>query len=261
MVVRARLLRARRDPAALNDARRHTEFLLGVACPGIDLDDAAMRYLEFMTWRGELRWHPRCITRQRVLGLDDLLAVRDPQRGLIVNFMHHGHIAGAFPSLSRAGLPCHVVAGDNHFGPEAPEYSRQQLRVVSMGAAGVINVAEGSTPMKEVLSRGGSLAIATDVPGRTPITFVGRKLLGSSGAARIAFDTNAPVITVTTHRDGDGLHLRLSAPLEPTDFASPLHLLGELVARHERAILAWPEAYEQPLNRWGRRVPGRAQEG
>ena len=45
--------------------------------------------------------------------------------------------------------------------------------------------------------------------------------------------------------------MRVHEPLDPADFATPTALLEEMVKQHERAILAWPEATDLPLSRWG----------
>jgi lauroyl/myristoyl acyltransferase len=106
------------------------------------------------------------------------------------------------------------------------------------------------------LRPGSTLAIASDVPGRTPVEFLGRPVLGSFGAARIAMLADAPVVLVTAHRDGDGgSYLRVHPPLEPRDFTDPAVLLAEILRRHGEAVLAWPEALDAPLARWGRVEP------
>ena len=102
-----------------------------------------------------------------------------------------------------------------------------------------------------MLESRGILGIASDVPGRTPVTFLGRRVVGSFGAPRMATTTNSPVVLVTARRDAGGSYLQLDPPLEPADFADPGALLDEMLRRHGEAILAWPEALESPLARFG----------
>ena len=97
----------------------------------------------------------------------------------------------------------------------------------------------------------GPVAVATDVPGRTPVEFLGRRLVGSSGAVRAAYEAGTPVLSASMHRDGDGRPFyRLSEPLRPAEFDSTEALLQELLRRQEAAVLAWPEAYYDPLTKW-----------
>ena len=83
------------------------------------------------------------------------------------------------------------------------------------------------------------------------MSFVGRQVLGSFGAARLATDTDSPVIVMTTRR-GRRRPLRPAArALRAVDFASPKELLEALLRIHEARQLAEPEATDLPLSRWG----------
>ena len=44
--------------------------------------------------------------------------------------------------------------------------------------------------------------------------------------------------------------VRLSEPLDPAQFDGAQELLAELVARHEKAVLAWPEVAYLPTTCW-----------
>ena len=76
----------------------------------------------------------------------------------------------------------------------------------------------GTQGIVDLLTRGAVVAIASDVPGRTPMTLVGREVLGSFGAARLAMTTGSPVVLLTSERDERGEHVRLHAPLHPQNF-------------------------------------------
>jgi hypothetical protein len=64
--VRRRVRRAQADPVAVAVARRQMEFLLGVRRPEADLDEVALRHVEHVVMRRELRWRPQLITRLRI---------------------------------------------------------------------------------------------------------------------------------------------------------------------------------------------------
>lgn len=103
-LVKVRLRRALSDPHELEVARDQMTFLLEHGDPSADIEAAAPRYVERMTWRAELRYHPELITHQPVTGIEHVLATSGPTGGLIINFMHHGQFDGAFGSLSAPGF-------------------------------------------------------------------------------------------------------------------------------------------------------------
>jgi lauroyl/myristoyl acyltransferase len=247
-VVRTRARRAHRNPLIRHQARLQMEFLLARTRPDADLDEVARRHIEHETWRSELRWHPRMM-RQRVEGAELLREyTADSGRGVVVSWMHHGMDAG--DSLAHAGLRFTIVAHRNWFEPDTPRWMRQGLRVNSAGQD-VISVAEGSAGIKKRLAAGAAVVLSLDVPGRTEVTFAGRRVLGTSGAARIATEMDVPVVLWTSHRDADGRpYQKLSEPIEPRDFGSVEELLAELLRRHEKVVLDWPEAVQWSSRRW-----------
>jgi lauroyl/myristoyl acyltransferase len=127
---------------------------------------------------------------------------------------------------------------------------RQHLRLVSSGGNRLVGADVGAEGMLKLLKQGAVLGIAADVPGNTPVTFAGQTVLGTSGAARLALATGAPVVLVTFEVDGAGPYVQISEPLRPQDFDSAPALLAAILAGHERAVLAQPEAVDIPLSRW-----------
>lgn len=226
-------------------------FLLEYTVRAPEIPEIAREYAEFALLRGYRRWHPGALSRQRVVGIEWLTTKRDPERGVLVNFMHHGQYDGMFPSLARAGVGVHAVVAPEAFDPTAPIQLRQHFKVASfMPSTTLVPASVGTAGMIELLEQRAVLAIASDVAGRTPITFLGRPMLGSFGAARVATRTNSPVVLVTSHQGADGNPwLQVHEPLEPSDFTDPADLLAEIIRRHEPAVLAWPAAYDSPYRR------------
>ena len=237
-----------RRTAVRDDARRQMGFLVGDAHP--ELDALARDYAFEMARRGELRWHPRLANDVRLEGAEHLLAAAAPGRGVVLSFMHHGLYDRSFTAVGRLGLPLSMVVHPYMLGDDAPGWIRQHVRVNTQGGGAAVSAEIGTAGMADLLARGGVVALASDVPGRTPVTFAGRRVLGSFGAARIAADNGAPVVVMTSARDEHGEVLRLHPALDPSDFASPHDLLTALLAQHEAAILAWPEATDLPCSRW-----------
>jgi lauroyl/myristoyl acyltransferase len=129
-------------------------------------------------------------------------------------------------------------------------FMRQHTRLCAMG--GTLHSTEiGSRGIADLLRQGLPVFVASDVKGRSPVRFLGQERVGSSGAPRIAQQTGSPVVVMTFERDGDDPRVRLHEPLDPAAFETPEALLDAMLARHESAVRAWPEAYDEPLKRWG----------
>jgi lauroyl/myristoyl acyltransferase len=226
-------------------------FLLEHARPDADLDAAARAYVRYQARRGELRWHPELITSLRVEGMDNLVAARARGRGVVLNFVHHGYYDGAFPSIARLGVPTHMVVYPYMLESDAPTWLRQHVKVAQMNGGNAVSAAVGTDALLDLLRRGEVVALASDVPGRTPLRFAGREVLGSFGAARLAVSAGAPVVVMTSEETGGGPIIRLHDPLNPAAHATPQGLLERMLAIHEAVQLRWPEATDLPLSRWG----------
>lgn len=251
-LVRARTRRKLRSPQTVAAAREEMAWLLDAVADPAEVERATLAYLERDTWRSELRWHPRMIIGLPVEGVEHLQRAHALGRGVVLSFLHHGHYEATTPAISAAAdLPLHIAISPEMVGPTAPAFLRQHVRVGLHGRSTGVNVGAGAGVLVDVLTGGGILAIATDVPGRTPVRFLGKDRRGSSGAARIAAGTNSPVIVLTAHQEDGQLGLRLAEAVEPRDFESPDALLTHLLAAQEPAITAWPEGYHQPRLRWG----------
>lgn len=229
------------------------EFVLGKSERADEVEALAAPYFVQQALRNYMRYKPRQITKQPVRNIELISTARDASRPLILSFFHHHRFDGMFASLKRAGAaPITILAIAEGLDPNTMKALRQHMKVVAMG--GTLRPATGGTDaLVADLKPGVVMAIASDVPGRTPVDFLGRRVLGSFGAARVATLANAPVVCVTSHQDGDGgSYLQLHEPLEPSNFADPADLLAEIMRIQGEAVLAWPEALEFPLLRFGK---------
>ncbi|MBZ5737660.1 hypothetical protein [Nocardioides mangrovi] len=249
-----------RRESVRQDARTQMGFLLDHTRPDADLERVARAYVHAQAVRGELRWHPRLLTSLRVEGVEHLRTASEQGRGVLLSFLHHGHYDGAFPSIARLGFPGHMVAYPYMLTDEAPVWLRQHVAISCMNGGTPVSADVGAAGMVELLERGQILAIATDVPGRTPVRFLGREVLGSFGAARLASAAGAPVVVLTTERDAQGAFVRLHEPLDSRG-AEPRDLLDRILAIHEPVLLRWPEHTDIPLARWGLPAPAEAARG
>ena len=237
--------------AVREDARAQMRFLLERTRTDADLDAVARAYVKHQIRRGELRWHPELLTGLRVVGLEHLTAARSRGKGVVLSFAHHGFYDGAFPSIAREGVPCHMVAYGYMLRPDAPAWLRQHVAVATAGGGRAVSAEIGHAGLVELLGRGEVVAIASDVPGRTPVRFAGRDVLGSFGAARVSAETGAPTVVLTTEVDEDGPLIRLHEPLLPSGPGSARGLLDSILRVHEEVQLRWPEATDIPVSRWG----------
>jgi len=232
------------------DQEAQMRFLLEHTERADEIPELARGYAEQMMLRSYLRWHPRQITRQPVRDVEWLTTRRDPERPVVLSFLHHHRYDGMFGSLARAGVACDIVTLPDALAPDAPVQIKQHIRVVRRGGR-MIPTTGGTEALIAGMVPSTTLAIASDVPGRTPVEFLGRKVLGSFGAARIATMTDSPVVLVTAHRDGASSYLQIHEPLEPRTYGDAAGLLDEILRLHGEAVLAWPEALDSPRARWG----------
>ncbi|MET3960905.1 lauroyl/myristoyl acyltransferase [Marmoricola sp. OAE513] len=241
-------------------------FLLEYTDRVHEVPQIAREYAEFDVLRNYRRWHPKHLSRQPVEDVEKFLEARSRGRGVIISFVHHGQYNGVVSSMARvaddlAGVPkserpgfiVNGVVSPEAFDKKAPLALRQHFKVCAYGPnIKLMSATDGTGPMIEILENGGVLAIAFDVAGRTPIKFLGRDMLGSFGMARLAVQTNVPVVIISSHKGADGLpYGRVHDAIEPSDFPDPADLLAEIIRRHEPAILEWPAAYDSPHSRLG----------
>jgi lauroyl/myristoyl acyltransferase len=104
--------------------------------------------------------------------------------------------------------------------------------------------------MLDALRRGEVVAIGSDVPGRTPMTFLGREVLGASGMQKLAIETGAMICPMTVRPHRIDQRLVCEEPIDSREFTDPAALQQAVLARHEPSILAWPAAYSFPAHRW-----------
>jgi lauroyl/myristoyl acyltransferase len=249
------LVKRRLDKVWENDAFRAEQeaemrFLLGCSERASEIPELAYAYAEQMMTRAYMRWHPKVVTSQRIKGLE-FLSRRDESRSVILSFMHHHRYEAMFGSILRAGgPPTKVVVTEAITKPEAGIAFAQHMRVARRGGP-IVHAEIGTQGLAAELTPGVVMGLAPDFPGRTPVTFLGRKVLAPFGTPRLAQLTNSQIVVATNHRDDEGPYVQLHAPIEPADYADPTDLLVDLLGRFEQPILEWPEALESPRARFG----------
>lgn len=243
--------RGKKKQSMRDMARTELTFLLGEGVAPERLELLIDGYIEQWFIRAELRWRYKALADVEVKGMDGLKAARDAGNGVVLNFMHHGNFEGAIARLALDGVPQTVLLSDAYFNEKISD-TRRQLLVLTIRDNIPHTVAQGRDAITNLLHEGRVIALATDVPGRAPMTFLGQERVCSSGAARTAAAAGSPVVVITSRQDAKGkAYIQLSDPMHPADYESPEALLEAMVRYHEDAVRAWPEAYDSPTTRWG----------
>ncbi|WP_375491203.1 hypothetical protein [uncultured Jatrophihabitans sp.] len=243
------------DPRAQTDARDQMEVLLRHTGSQYDFDQLGRQYMYETLRRDEMAFRPWLTTAMPVQRLDVLRAAHAGGRGVILNFMHHGQYGGVFPSINRHGISLHIVGDKWYRTPSSMSWgdlrARQHIATVcSNGVRALVAESGVYTTMCDMLRAGDVIAIASDLPGSTPTTFLGRPVKAASGAARLAKETGAALVPVTAHRGGKVQTIRIEDPLPVDSSMDVSAVLSAILRVHERPILNWPEAVERPAKRF-----------
>jgi lauroyl/myristoyl acyltransferase len=253
LLVRFRTWLAWRNPAVRENAMDEMRFVLEHTRPDADLEATAKRYVYRQALRGELRWHVDLITHPKMVGLEHLLEARSHGRGVVFNWMHHGQLDSTARPISEGGSPTYQIGAPKLFGP-LPAWLRQHMKLCAIGGSVMLPANAGWDTFVEVLKDGHPISIAVDVAGRTPVHFLGRDLIGSFGAPRLAMETGAPVVLMTAELEDERDLLpvaRIHPPLWPEDFPDARALYERMLELHEPYLVRWPELYDIPTSHWG----------
>jgi lauroyl/myristoyl acyltransferase len=228
-------------------ARNQMAYVLGSVRPDADLDRVALRHIDDMFWKRELRWRPREQADQEVAGVDNLTKAHPEHGGMLLGFLHHGRYDGIFGALVAHGArPMTIVGGEGIFQPDPlPHFSA--MRVTAEQGGTLVPTSLGYAGLRDLVLAGETVAVALDLPGSTRVRFLGRDLLAASGTARIAMETQAPVVVVSAwQHDRRQQRIEVSQPIQPGDHPDAGSLLQAMFDVLEPSVLAWPEAYEWP---------------
>ncbi|MFL6024473.1 MAG: hypothetical protein ACJ72O_14135 [Marmoricola sp.] len=215
-----------------------------------EVPELAHRYAVETMLKAHLSWHPRLVTGEPVRGIEWLTTKRDPNRPVVLSFFHHWRYEGLFKALKKRGVDIDIMITPLWLDKTITPQLRHHLNIFASGGR-MVPALGGTDKFVEMLKPGVVLAIASDFPGQTEVTFLGRRVRGSFGAARIAVAANAQVVLVRALRDEDGSsYFQVDPPLEPSDFDGPRELLDRILERHGEAVLAWPEVLDTPTARF-----------
>ncbi len=247
---RAARLWRRRD--AREQALAAMDLLVGRTHRAGELEQLARAYLVELCRHEELAWRTDVITSRPVRHLERLREQVGRGKGVILSVVHQGHFGAHAACVSRCGLPVAALVAPTLLGeqPATPGgLRRRQLHrtFASWPGVTVVDAAGSYGRVRSLLQNGGTVLLACDMKGSTPVEFLGRTVRVPSGTARLSLETGAPVVVLSAEPDGHLERLVVQEPLLPEDHPSLPELLQAVLDRHAPAVLAWPQACERPL--------------
>jgi lauroyl/myristoyl acyltransferase len=100
----------------------------------------------------------------------------------------------------------------------------------------------------EVLGAGGLVVLAIDIPGRIPVSVVGRRLAIAAGPFKLARMSRAPMLPICAQYSHDRIEIALSAPLDSTESSEPERSLAAGAATFwHQCLTRWPEQIEPEI--------------
>lgn len=247
-------LAARRDPGRLAAARTAMAAVVGGTAREPELEELARRHLGAQAHGWELMFRPWLLEAMPFTGLEAVLDI-EPGRGIVFSTPHYG------PQIGLARLPQHVgpvdvAIGDHLYANEAlPGYhgyqNEQTRKVLGRNGYRMVRAIGSARTFTSTLASGGRVLINFDVPGKTPVQFLGKTVELASGTARLAEQTDSVVVPALPRPSGRGWYAYLDTPLDPRQHNGWEHLLQATADAMSRLILEAPEYLEDPLRESG----------
>jgi len=235
-----------RDPKVRFQAEVQMKFAVGRTQRAAEAASLARDYVYESYKYGETLFRAREICRFEVDNFELIADLQRRGRPIILSVLHHGQYMGAMASVARRGLsfvvPANpvVVEGDEP-GPRA------HRRAADSGGFRMIPAAGSYRILSEVLAAGGAVGILCDIAGTGTVRYLGWSVGCAVGTWKLSFEYSAPVVILSSVRQGDWQRVRIAQVVDPRDFVTGPELLQAVFDAHEPAVLAWPEALRQPV--------------
>ncbi|MCK6569560.1 lysophospholipid acyltransferase family protein [Myxococcota bacterium] len=191
-------------PIRRSVARRNVARALALEASAAEVIVAGM-YRHLGQSALELLALDRVVGTARVSGLAHLTAALGEGRGVLLVSAHLGNWEVLVRAASRAERPVFVVT--KRLSGRVAERVWRDLRV---GGAGLLHERGAARSVLRALEANSVVAFVLDQheagTGRCVVPFFGRPAATSTGLARLAARSGAPVLPVFTHRAADGVH-------------------------------------------------------
>ncbi|HEY1596613.1 MAG TPA: hypothetical protein VGF74_14555 [Thermoleophilaceae bacterium] len=248
-----------RRPSELAEARVVTEAIVAGTRRAGELESIARRRLVSERVRESAFWRARW-DRDHATGLDNMHAALDQGRGVIVSFCHLGSFQGSIGPLCTEGHRTTYIATNSWF-LDRPDGSAWGVRIehwrrgLARMDGRIVRMPGTFDTMRALLERGEVTMLAFDMPGRSETQFLGKRVMLTSGTAKLALRTDSLVLPMRRVRRGLRIVSEYGHPLDPRRHLNAQSLQAELAGIHEHWILDLPEALEDP------RRPGAWEDG
>jgi len=193
----------------------------------------------------QLMRRPEISRRGRVVGGATLDALRGEGRGAIVM---HTHVGWMVPSMYTLAAHGHADAGVA--GAVEPWAVQAVEAVVSRDGCEVVLLGGAYARLRALLGEGKIVHIAFDAPGNLSCVLLAKPAAVGSGIVRLARETGAPVVPVTTTAPGLRMTVDVGAPVRASSFADEAALAQHLADLASADILRLPEAWQLDSTLW-----------
>ncbi|HWJ50750.1 MAG TPA: hypothetical protein VNR42_07005 [Solirubrobacteraceae bacterium] len=257
LVVRRAVLKAQRLWEQDEGTREDALAAMATVVTGTSQADSLMRVArEYVIEREAntaLFWQPWDTPKLDAVSARRLREALDQSRGVLLSPCHVGPYQRITRVLLSMGHTPYTVYGPWFFEPPSPDYWGRRLARWRKGVHSRLVVSKGSfSVLGALLERGDCVVVSFDMPGHRPTSFLGKPVMLADGSARLALESDALVLPVRARRAGRRVWLDVAAPLDPREFADVEDLHTTLAALHERWILEFPGAMDDPRKTdWG----------
>jgi hypothetical protein len=241
------------SPEDREDALGAIDAIVGSTAQAEAREEIARGYVVERQVDNVLFWRP-----WKTPSLDPLSTarIRDAMstgRGVVLSVCHTGPFHLIPKALASVGCAPYVVAGPWYFEQPSHDYWGRRLARWHKGARCRLVLSSGSFPaLKALVERGKTVMIYFDLPGSRETGFLGKTATLADGTARLASDTEAIVLALRVRRAGEAVWLDVAEPLDARELADVDELHAALAKIHERWILEYPAAMNDPREfGWG----------
>lgn len=238
-------------PIRRSVARRNVAAALGLPPVEVEAVVRAM-YLNLGRSAAELLCLASAVEATEVEGEEHLRAALAGGRGVLLLSAHLGNWEVLVRAAMRTGAPTHVVTKRLHSA-----WAERLWRRARRGGAKLLFERHAGRAIVRALAAGEIVAFVLDQhapePSALRLPFLGRPAATSTGLARLALKSGAPVVPIFTHRRPDGTHaIRIGPALSVQgDVDEPVEALTRAcLAEVEAAVRAHPEQWLWIHRRW-----------
>ncbi len=212
-----------------------------------EIEELARAYLGMKLMIYAFSWQPWPMPENTPESTELLHDMLTGDRGVLVSTCHLGPFFVVPKWLASTGTAPYTVAGPWFFERPTHDAWGRRLAHWQKRCYSRMILSTGSFPiLSALLERGDMVLLFFDLPGRHATRFLGKTAMLADGTARLAFESDAPVLPVRARFENHRVQVDVGEPLDPRDFPGVDALHEALALQHERWILELPHTLEEP---------------